>query len=223
MARIIGCGQQPAGCGRRGDRAGSVRDPGPNGQFGRCVDAVMGVIGKRSAVARGRSSPEPATFYRSCSRCPPAATSKHLEQVREEQLNLGQPWRTHEASPHNRTSCGRQATAGATAPPHTSRWPTPKPRNVLVTITSQPPSSASPASSPPPERPVLSVSEVADLLGVSQWLVLQLVGRRAIPHKRVGRRILFPRGLVLTWLDTADSEPSRRPELPLRLTAGPRR
>ena len=57
--------------------------------------------------------------------------------------------------------------------------------------------SASPVCSPPQERPVLNVAEAADLLGVSQWLVLQQVGRGNIPHKRVGRRILFPRNLFL--------------------------
>jgi excisionase family DNA binding protein len=74
----------------------------------------------------------------------------------------------------------------------------------------------SPVSSPPQERPVLSVAEVADLLGVSQWLVLQQVGRGSIPHKRVGRRILFPRTVFLAWLETADQQqPSDRLDPPL--------
>lgn len=92
-----------------------------------------------------------------------------------------------------------------------------------MTVTSLPSSSAPPAPPAPQERPVLSVAEAADLLGVSQWLVLQQVGRGAIPHKRVGRRILFPRAQFLAWLETADQEPSQRPDLPLRLAAGQRR
>lgn len=83
--------------------------------------------------------------------------------------------------------------------------------------------SASPASTPAQERLVLSVADAAELLGVSQWLVLQQVGRGAIPHKRVGRRILFPRAVFLAWLESTDSEPSHRPEVPLRLAAGQRR
>lgn len=90
-----------------------------------------------------------------------------------------------------------------------------------MTLTALP--SASPASVPPQERPVLSVAEAADLLGVSQWLVLQQVGRGGIPHKRVGRRILFPRALFFAWLESADQEPSDRPDVPVRLTAGQRR
>jgi excisionase family DNA binding protein len=73
------------------------------------------------------------------------------------------------------------------------------------------------------ERPVLNVAEAAEMLGVSQWLVLQQVGRGTIPHKRVGRRILFPRALFLAWLESTDHEPSYRPEVPLRLAAGHRR
>jgi excisionase family DNA binding protein len=92
-----------------------------------------------------------------------------------------------------------------------------------LTVTSLPSPSTPPASSPPPERPVLSVAEAAELLGVSQWLVLQQVGRGAIPHKRVGRRILFPRAVFLAWLESTDSETSTRPEVPLRLAAGKRR
>ena len=58
----------------------------------------------------------------------------------------------------------------------------------------------------PPEpvedaRLVLSVSEAADLLGISQWLLLQQIRRGTIPHRRCGRRILLSRETLLTWLD----------------------
>ena len=55
-----------------------------------------------------------------------------------------------------------------------------------------------PASSP--ARPVLSVVEVAELLGVSEWLILQQVNRGELPHKRCGRRIVFSRERLLAWL-----------------------
>jgi len=85
-------------------------------------------------------------------------------------------------------------------------WSTPV--SVVPLPSSDSPASASPASAPPQQRPVLSVAEAADLLGVSQWLVLRQVGRGAIPHKRVGRRILFPCAGFLAWLESTDQESS---------------
>jgi excisionase family DNA binding protein len=52
----------------------------------------------------------------------------------------------------------------------------------------------------------LSVADVAVLLGVSEWLVLQQVRRGGLPHRRVGRRILFSRSRLLTWLADTDAE-----------------
>jgi excisionase family DNA binding protein len=49
-------------------------------------------------------------------------------------------------------------------------------------------------------RLVLSVAEAAQLLGVSEWLVLQQVQRGSLPHKRCGRRIVFSRDRLLDWL-----------------------
>jgi excisionase family DNA binding protein len=48
---------------------------------------------------------------------------------------------------------------------------------------------------------VLSVAEAAELLGVSEWLVLQQIRRGELPHKRCGRRIVLSRERLLTWLD----------------------
>ena len=47
---------------------------------------------------------------------------------------------------------------------------------------------------------VLSVEETAQLLGISRWLLLQEVKRGSVPHKRVGRRIVFSRERLLQWL-----------------------
>jgi excisionase family DNA binding protein len=51
------------------------------------------------------------------------------------------------------------------------------------------------------ERPVLSVAEAAELLGVSEWLVLQQISRGELPHKRCGRRIVLSRERLLAWLN----------------------
>ena len=49
-------------------------------------------------------------------------------------------------------------------------------------------------------RPVLSVAEAADLLGVSQWLLLQQIRLGNIPHKRCGRRIVISRARLMSWM-----------------------
>ena len=51
-------------------------------------------------------------------------------------------------------------------------------------------------------RPVLSVAEAAELLGVSEWLVLQQIRLGTLPHKRCGRRIVFSRDRLLEWLNS---------------------
>ena len=50
-------------------------------------------------------------------------------------------------------------------------------------------------------RPVLSVAEAAQLLGVSEWLVLQQIRLGELPHKRCGRRIVLSRDRLLAWLN----------------------
>lgn len=50
-------------------------------------------------------------------------------------------------------------------------------------------------------RPVLSVAEAAELLGVSEWLVLQQIRLGELPHKRCGRRIVLSRDRLLAWLN----------------------
>ena len=60
---------------------------------------------------------------------------------------------------------------------------------------------ASPSEPVGDARLVLSVSEAAELLGISQWLLLQQIRRGALPHRRCGRRILLSRATLLAWLD----------------------
>ena len=59
---------------------------------------------------------------------------------------------------------------------------------------------------PDQPRPILTVSEAAQLLGVSRWLVLQQVNAGALPHRRLGRRILLSRRQVLAWIDNASAD-----------------
>jgi excisionase family DNA binding protein len=57
-------------------------------------------------------------------------------------------------------------------------------------------------STPPSDTDpvVLNATEVADLLGVNRKTIYEAAQRGDIPHQRLGRRLLFERGLVLAWL-----------------------
>ena len=58
-----------------------------------------------------------------------------------------------------------------------------------------------PAVAEPDDRLILTVPEVAELLGVSAWLVHQQVASGVIPCRRLGRRILIPRSRLMAWLE----------------------
>jgi len=51
-----------------------------------------------------------------------------------------------------------------------------------------------------PSTEVLNVDEVASLLGVNRKTVYDAAGRGQIPHRRLGKRILFSRAALLEWL-----------------------
>ena len=57
-------------------------------------------------------------------------------------------------------------------------------------------------TAPTGSRPTMDVAEVAALLGVSPWLVLQQIAKGNLP--RFGRRIIIPRAAFLTWLEHVD-------------------
>jgi len=66
------------------------------------------------------------------------------------------------------------------------------------------------ASRPPPlmlpapgdeGRDVMTADEVALFLGVDRNTVYDYTGRGVIPHQRLGKRILFRRGALVSWLD----------------------
>jgi excisionase family DNA binding protein len=38
---------------------------------------------------------------------------------------------------------------------------------------------------------LLSVKETAELLGLSKWTIYEWVSKKAIPHVKMGRRVMF--------------------------------
>jgi excisionase family DNA binding protein len=59
-----------------------------------------------------------------------------------------------------------------------------------------------PASDHPshPAIEILTADEVADLLRVNRKTIYESAQRGEIPHRRLGRRLVFERGAVLAWL-----------------------
>jgi excisionase family DNA binding protein len=53
----------------------------------------------------------------------------------------------------------------------------------------------------PPTDEVIDVPAVARLLHVGRNAVYELVGRNAIPHRRLGKQIRFSRAAIMRWLD----------------------
>lgn len=51
------------------------------------------------------------------------------------------------------------------------------------------------------ERTTLTMEEVAEYLGISYWLVGQLVRKGELPHFRVGGRILFRKKAIDTYME----------------------
>lgn len=63
--------------------------------------------------------------------------------------------------------------------------------------TSLPPSEAISAAD------VLTADDAAAFLGVSRWTLYAAANRHEIPHRRLGRRMLFSRRALLLWLEGA--------------------
>ena len=76
-------------------------------------------------------------------------------------------------------------------------------RGTVIDLTTAASKAGSNLENPAPEaaKPVLSVAEAAQLLGVSEWLVLQQIQKGELPHKRCGRRIVLSRERLLAWLN----------------------
>ncbi len=60
------------------------------------------------------------------------------------------------------------------------------------------------------ERTTLTMREAAEYLGVSYWLVNQLVRRKQIPCARVGGRVLFRVQALDEYLNTREEESLKR-------------
>jgi excisionase family DNA binding protein len=56
-----------------------------------------------------------------------------------------------------------------------------------------------------------SADELAERLGVNRKTIYEAATRGEIPHRRLGRRLIFERGAVLLWLrQAASSEENHR-------------
>ena len=57
---------------------------------------------------------------------------------------------------------------------------------------------------------VMTADEVATYLRVDRNTVYEFAGRGEIPHRRLGKRMIFRRGSIIAWLDagaaSADSQ-----------------
>lgn len=60
------------------------------------------------------------------------------------------------------------------------------------------------------ERTTLTMKETADYLGISYWLVNQLVRRKQIPCARVGGRILFRKEALDEYLSEKEENSIKR-------------
>ena len=61
-----------------------------------------------------------------------------------------------------------------------------------------------------PTRDAISATEVAELLGLSRNSVYYAVTRGEIPHRRVGRRIIFSRSAIMAWLGSQERDVPER-------------
>ena len=63
-------------------------------------------------------------------------------------------------------------------------------------------------------RATLPAKEAAVYVGVSYWLLLEMVKRKEIPHIRLGgNRILFRKETLDAWLSEQESTSVAKPEL----------
>ncbi len=63
---------------------------------------------------------------------------------------------------------------------------------------------------PASERDVMTADEVAAFLGVDRNTVYDYAGRGVIPHQRLGKRILFGRSALVSWLESSCKATSTR-------------
>ena len=56
------------------------------------------------------------------------------------------------------------------------------------------------------QRTTLTAKEAAEYLGISYWLITQLVKRKQIPCSRVGKRILFRKEILDIYLSKKEKD-----------------
>ncbi|MBO8183639.1 MAG: helix-turn-helix domain-containing protein [Archaeoglobus sp.] len=56
------------------------------------------------------------------------------------------------------------------------------------------------------ERITLTAKEVAEMLGISKRFVYELCQRNELPHKRIGRKVLFSKSQIKEWLEGGESK-----------------
>lgn len=56
------------------------------------------------------------------------------------------------------------------------------------------------------QRTTLTAKEAAEYLGISYWLITQLVKRKQIPCSRVGKRILFSKEALDIYLSKKEND-----------------
>ncbi|MBA5777741.1 helix-turn-helix transcriptional regulator [Stappia sp. F7233] len=61
----------------------------------------------------------------------------------------------------------------------------------------------------------LTTHEMADLLRVKERKIYDLAAAGEIPHSRATGKLLFPRDLILAWIDQASDSPGMEPARPL--------
>lgn len=61
-----------------------------------------------------------------------------------------------------------------------------------------------------PTTEIMTADEAAEFLGVDRNTVYDYAGRGVIPHQRLGKRILFGRAALVSWLDTSCKATSTR-------------
>lgn len=65
------------------------------------------------------------------------------------------------------------------------------------------------AAAPIETAEVMTADEVAAFLGLDRNTVYEYAGRGVIPHKRIGKRMIFRRGSIIAWLDSAQTSNAR--------------
>ena len=62
-------------------------------------------------------------------------------------------------------------------------------------------------------RATLPAKEAAQYIGISYWLLLEMVKRKEIPHIQVGNRFLFRRESLDAWLSDQEAASIQKEEV----------